>query len=136
MVGADVNIVPTDGSYRVDVSIPARPVASFIITSPYKPTTSSAGKTLLIWSRTELLVIDIEGDVHHRVTCSEPIQSVAALDDGLLVAICDTYVSVVDQAEWREQIVFRHDEIFVKTEWEGRRLLLTDLRDRQLTVDF
>lgn len=93
------------------------------------------GKTFT-WSGTELIVIDIEGDVHHRITCREPIESVAALDDGQLVAVCDTYVSVIDQKEWRERIVFSHDEIFVKSESDGRRLLLTDLRDRQLIVDF
>jgi hypothetical protein len=109
--------------------------SSLSFTSNYEPQTFRSGETLFIWSATELAVIDIETGLRHDVTCSEPIHSVTVLDDSSIVVVCDTYVAIIDRAQWRERIVFDHDEILIEERWDGRRLLLTDLRGIRLRVE-
>ena len=137
MVGGSLNIEVTavGGTYRVEVSDAARRIASLVFTSTYEPQTFRSGETLFVWSTTELAMIDIETGLQHDVTCSEPIHSVTVLDDGEIVVICDTYVAVIDRAQWRERIVLDHDEILIEERWEGRRLLVTDLQGRRLQLD-
>jgi hypothetical protein len=103
---------------------------------PYQPTFVVADENLAVWGGLELVLIDVALWQSHEMTCREPINSVTSLDKGVFIIVCDTYVSIVSEPDWREKIVLDHDEVFIDSRWDGRHLHLTDLRGHHLEMTF